>query len=138
MMQRLLSSFVLALALGVFAPLASAQVGPHHGGHHGAHGPRDGARMAEVLIARLGLDPTQAASVRQIFADARAEHERIHAMPHGSAEQIAARQALMQQTHARIDAVLNDAQRAQLRAERRAGRGHEGGGRGHAAPRTGI
>jgi hypothetical protein len=155
-MERSLSAVVFFTVLAALTSTASAQtVDPaqppacEHHGRGGRGGP--GARV-DFMIHMLGLDEHQAAAVRQIVSDTQPERERIRAMPRGSAEQIAARQELEQQTHARIDALLDDTQRAQLARMREwrqqhpgmGGRGGRGGMRGHrggrggAAPPTGI
>ena len=119
---------VTSLAL----PAWAQEVAPTPPADH-AHG---GRGEGQRLISALGLDATQAAQVRQVFVDTRGDRERIHAMPRGSAEQIAAREQLEQQVHTRIDAVLTDAQRArfaELRAQhhgRHGGMGRDGGHRG--------
>lgn len=152
-MERSLSAVVFFTVLAALVPVASAQATdpaqPPGCEHRGHGGPGPGARV-DFMIHMLGLDAQQAATVRQIVADAGPERERIRAMPRGSAEQIAARHALEAQTHARIDAVLDDTQRAQLARMRewRDAHGGEGvrgrgGRRGHpggtpTAPPAGI
>ncbi len=136
-----------ALALASTASAQSTDPAPPacpHGGQ-GHAGPRGAEGRADFLAHALGLDAHQTELVHEIMESTRGERERIRAMPRGSAEQIAAMHALEESVHARIDAVLDDTQRAQLarmRAWRESHRGEwRGRGRGGpppAAPPAGI
>ena len=145
-MQRSLSAFLFFTMLTALASTAAAQsvdpAQPSARAHHGRAGRGGPGARVDFMIHQLGLDEHQAASVRQIVSETRPERERIRAMPRGSAEQIAARQALEQQTHARIDALLDETQRAQLarmrewhQAHRGAAGGARPGMRGHRGAR---
>lgn len=96
-------------------------------GHHGRHfSPEAMERRLTHLTERLSLDEHQVTLVREIFVAARAEGEALRATER-SPERRAAFHALMESVGTRIDAVLNETQRAQfaaMRAERRAR--HEG------------
>ncbi len=111
---------------------------PH--GQHGRGGPRGAEGRADFLAHSLGLDANQTQLVHEIMESTRGERERIRAMSRGSAEQIAALHALDESVHARIDAVLDETQRAQLarmRAWREAHRGQGRGRHGHRCNRQG-
>lgn len=121
------------------APHGGAHVhpGPHgRGGGHGRFRHGGPGRRVEMLVAILGLDATQEATVRQIFEANRPRFQEIRQMTDPAARRTAM-QTLHQQTRARMDAVLTPEQRATLdrmEAARRAGR-H---GADHDAPPAGI
>jgi Spy/CpxP family protein refolding chaperone len=139
---------ITALACAPFFAAGSAlaqDVGPrmHRHEEHG-HGRRHGGpgQRIEMLVAILGLDAHQEASVRQIFEANRPRREQIRTIADPAARQAAMR-ALREETHSAIDALLTPDQRATLdrmHAVRQEhgprGRGH--GGRGPSAPPTGI
>jgi periplasmic protein CpxP/Spy len=146
---------IAALSLGAlsFMGSASAQDAAPEGrggrGHHGPHGGRGrhgGPFSPEAiehrltrLTERLSLDAHQVTLVREILTSARAEAETLRAGERGP-ERRAAFRALMESTATRIDAVLNETQRAQfaeLRAhmhERREARREGRRGRGEGRP----
>lgn len=133
-----------ALALASTASAQSTDPAPPACPHHGA-GARGGEGRADFLVHSLGLDAHQTQLVHEIMESTRGERERIRAMPRGSAEQIAALHALDESVHARIDAVLDETQRAQLARMRAWREAHRGQGRGRrergappAAPPSGI
>jgi Spy/CpxP family protein refolding chaperone len=132
-MLRSLVTFSFVAVLTALTASASAQ-STEPGCHHGRGGRGGPEARVDFLIHALGLDEHQAATVRQIMEDTRPERERIRAMAPGSAEQIAAREQLETQTHARIDAVLDDTQRAQLTRMREWRQSHRGEWRGHGGP----
>jgi hypothetical protein len=125
---------ILVLSSLSLASLALAQeAGPAPGdcrggrGHHGRHfSPEAMERRLSHLTERLSLDEHQVTLVREIFASARTEAEALRTAPgmaERSPERRAAFRALMESVGTRIDAVLNETQRAQfaaMRAERRA------------------
>ena len=121
----------LTLAAGPLAQAASAQPpggpgGPGHGrggppagapgggGHHGPGGHRRGGpgrgEGLEVRVARmtehLGLDPAQAAAIRQVLAQAHAQHEALRQQPLPEAQRRAEHHRIMTETHPRLRAVL--------------------------------
>lgn len=132
-----------SLALGAGTAFAQETGGaPDRGAecHHGRGGRMGRGFTAEGMerrithmTARLSLDTHQVALVREIFTSARTQAEALRAQA-PSAERHAAFEALRTATEGRIDAILNDTQRAQLatmRAERQAHMREHGGGRGH-------
>lgn len=105
--------------------LSAAQRGEHGGRGRGHHGPGMGGRghlfseeamerRLNRLTERLSLDEHQVTLVREILGDART---RAMAIRDGGEAGPARREqfrALMDDVHGRIDAVLNEAQRAEL------------------------
>ena len=133
----------MALApLGMTGTALAQGTAPHHGGprmHAGPHG-RGGPGMhrrgpgerVRMLVAILGLDATQEATVRQIFEANRPRFQEIRGMTDPAARRTAM-QTLHQQTRTQIDAVLTPEQRATLdRME--AARRERGPGAEHHAP----
>jgi hypothetical protein len=129
------------LLLGLFLGdlgAASAQRGPHRG-HRGPALLEEGAverRMAR-LTERLELDEHQVVRVRAILEEARSEALALRDASEPGPERRARFVTLMEETAARIDAELNEAQRiefasmrAELRARREARRARRGGREG--------
>lgn len=132
-MKKSLVSMMLAsvLSLGVLSVGGSAMAqstpgAEGHRGHgrgHGRHG-RGGPFSPEAiehritrLTERLSLDAHQVILVREILASARTEAEALRAADRGP-ERRAQFRALMESTATRIDAILNETQRAQFTAMR--------------------
>ena len=135
-------TLMLALTLAA-APLFTSGVAlaqdtaPRECQHrHEGRGDRAG-HWADRMVAILGLDATQEATVRQIFEANRPRREAIRQMTDATARRTAI-EALHTETRSAIDAVLTPDQRATLdrmHAERGARRGG-GHGRGrHHGPR---
>jgi Spy/CpxP family protein refolding chaperone len=110
--------------------------GEGHGRRHGPHGPRDIEGRVQHLTERLSLDANQSRLVREIFEEARAEHEalRARARTEEGPSRHQEHRALMRRTMERIDALLTPEQRetfeemrARFREHRREHRGRDSG-----------
>ena len=92
------------------APQAQGTDAPHHHGHK-----RSPEHETKMLTKKLGLSPDQAAQVEPILADRQTRMEALH--ENTSIDQQAKHEqmrAIMMDTKGKLDAVLNDQQKAQM------------------------
>jgi hypothetical protein len=118
-MRKLLCGIALGTFLALGMNLALAQSGdttppppPPGGGHHG---PMNPAAQAAHLAKRLNLSSEQQSQVQTILTSAQTEHQALEQNQTITHQQfITQSKALHQQTEAKIEALLNDTQKAEF------------------------
>ncbi len=150
-MNKTLASMFVIAALSMGAAPAFAQsttpapdaAGCHHARGGGPFSAEHMERRITHLTQRLSLDAHQVTLVRGILTSSRTQAEALRTGTPGP-ERRTQFHALMQSTRSQIDAVLNDAQRAQfaqmqteMRGRMHGRRGHHGGHAPGATPPSG-
>ncbi len=137
-MRKLLCGIALGALLALTANLASAQSSeaaappPPGGGWH--HGPMNPAMQAAHLAKRLGLTSEQQTQVEALLTTADNEHKALEANTSITHQQFLAQsKALHEQTETKIEALLNDQQKAEF-AQMKARRPGPPTAEGDAAP----
>jgi len=135
-MNKTLASLLVLACLSIGAPVLAQDVAPtpgaecRHGRDGGPFSPEHMERRITHMTERLSLDAHQVTMLREILTSARTQAETIRTGTPGPERRVQFH-ALMQSTHGRIDAILNDTQRAQFAALRSQMREHGRGRRGH-------
>jgi Spy/CpxP family protein refolding chaperone len=134
-MRKLLCGIALGAFLALTMNYASAQTAetapaPPPGGWH--HGPPDPTEQAAHMAKRLNLSTEQQTQVAALLTSAQAEHKALEENQSITHQQFLAQsKALHEQTESKIEALLNDTQKAefaQMKAHMRRGPGPDGEG----------
>ncbi len=124
----------LALAGNLVTAQSSDSAPPPPPGRGMGHGPMDPAAMAAHMAKRLSLSSEQESQVAALLTTQQAEHKSLEQNQTITHQQFMAQsKALHEQTESKIEALLNDTQKAQFE-QMKSHMGHGPGPQGEVPP----